>query len=394
MINRNNRYQSINPKSLHGIINRFKKKVLIVLSGIVLTTTLFTGCNNVQTKTAPHITQSDTDAFYYNVIIEPNELSSLDHAIEELKIYETNLADISELSNYKNLKYVYLSNNNITDISPLENLPIIYLYITNNNVKKINIENFKSLEHISIEGNFNLYTQELLDYCKNNNISIDITEKDVKNVETIREMLKQIDFDGKTDYEKETAICDFVCNHMSYDYDACIKIIAGNIDEDYDSSGLDGAVSGKGVCQSYATLFTAMCQLEGINSYTKDGMALGILPHIWSLVEIDGQYILYDPTNDDNNILFEDYFFSNSTGSDAKIFMAINETTEVVRKQVESSDTSKIPKYEEEKRHKLMIALLKCVILGSLIFIPAKIGKEIKKRKQMESACNQTPKAK
>ncbi len=387
MINRNNKYKSISNKSLSELLNKGKKKMIILLGGLILSVSLFSGCDNMSNNS--YIKNKGTEPIYYDVTIEQGELLSLGPFINTIRIIETDLKDVSELSNYKYLQNVYLIGNNITDISPLESLPIERLDITYNNVKNINIEKFQYLRLLYIEGNYNLYTQELVDYCEKNNITIDITKEDVKNVEAIKEMLKSIDFDGKTDFQKEQAICDFVCKHMKYDFGLYKKIITNQLDEDFDVSGLENAVKGKGVCESYATLFTAMCQLSGINSYKKNGQCL-IEPHVWSLVEIDGQYILCDPTNVDNSLLFGNYFLSNSMGDDARTFMSINETSNVVRNQVETSDKSKFHEYEEEKRHELMVTLLKCAALGSIVFIPVAVAKIIKKkREQIENESNQ-----
>jgi hypothetical protein len=77
-------------------------------------------------------------------------------------------------------------------------------------------------------------------------------------------------------------------------------------------------------------------------------------------------------------------------GDDARTFMSINETSNVVRKQVETSDKSKFHEYEEEKRHELMVTLLKCAALGSIVFIPVAVAKIIKKkREQIENESNQ-----
>ena len=373
MIKKINKYQKTSSKVINALLAN-KQKVLAVTGGLLLTTTFLSGCGSIQKESI----DIDSDKVSIRgVKIEAEELGEFDSGIQEINIQGLGLKDISELSKYKNLKYVYLSDNYLEDVSALEGLPITSLYLYNNNIKSINLENFKDLEVLCVEGNYNLYTQEFLNSCKEKNIQVDFNEKDVQNVQAIKEMLKTLDFEGKTDFEKEQMICDFVCDHMKYDYDSFSKIISDNIPDDYDE--LDNAVKGKGVCASYAKLFTAMCQLSGINSYEKSGVCAALMPHAWSLVEIDGQYIYCDPTNFDSMPGYlDEYLLKNASGKNSSGFISINNGLVADIEMVKSSDPSKIPGYNEEKKEELMKLILSSVATGSAIFLSAAFAKKIR----------------
>ena len=317
MINRNNQYTSVNKEELNGKLKR-GKKALVTISGLVLSAILLSGCG-----TSKHYDQSIAYSSYDNeaVSIEYTDIQGIDMSIFDDDIFSfqisySNISDISILSNYKYLKYVDLDSNLITDISALENLPYLEsLSITNNSVYNINIQNFKNLKRLCIKGNYNLYTDELLDYCETNGIKIDITREDVKNVSQIREWVESLNLEGKSVVDKERAIYTFVKDHLKYDFDLSNSI-------DYNLEPLKYAVQGEGVCINYATLFDAMCEVAGINCYQIEG-AYKDEGHAWNLVEIEGQYYLCDATWDDQNMpfgLFEERFF-NAYGRDAEKFI-------------------------------------------------------------------------
>ena len=238
----------------------------------------------------------------------------------------TNLTDVSELENYTNLEYVYLSDNLLTDVSSLESLENIkMLDISNNSIGSFNIEAFPNLMSIDIEGNYNLYTDEIVDYCSEHNIAIDIDKEDVKSVEQLKEVEAKINKTAKTDKEKEKNIYKYVMDTMVYDMDALEN---EDLVFEYNENALQHAVKGKGVCATYATYFDAMCELSGINCYYLSGYAKGG-PHAWNLVEIDGDYMLCDVTwadsANDSFLGLGTAKYYNKTGSSAKKFIKQHE---------------------------------------------------------------------
>ena len=377
MIKRINKYQSIDRKVLSDVLEN-KEKILASTGGLLLTTTFLSGCGMSLNESKR--SYEDNNVVICNEIIDQDELSSFDLDTRTVSLQGLGLTNIDELSNYKKLEVALLEYNNLSDISSLEGLPIMILHLDGNNIQSINLENFDKLKILMVAGNYNLYTQEIVDYCNNNSIKIDITEEDVKNIEKIKEMLNKLDLDGKTDLEKEQIICNFVCDHMTYDLNLSLQMTFNHKDN---GNQLEHAIAGKGVCADYATLFTSMCQLSGINSYHKYGYSLGT-PHAWSMVEIDGQYMLCDPTNIDSigrNI--NEYIYFNASGDNAKLFTMLNETTMADKKLVESSDLSKLEGAEEEKKEELMKAILTGAAIGSIIFISSSIAKKMRERKDV-----------
>ena len=102
------------------------------------------------------------------------------------------------------------------------------------------------------------------------------------------------------DYSKVKAIHDTLAANVSYDQSAV------------DSPGskpaahqIQGAASGKAVCEGYAKAFKAACDAVGIPCVLQAGtLSAGALagPHMWNMVQMDdGEWYAVDVTNDDQN---------------------------------------------------------------------------------------------
>lgn len=337
MINRNNKFKSFNKLELKGKKGR---SILIRVAGLLLTATMLTGCGGK--KETEYLfeygttIENDSVEVFYDTVAEL-DMSSFSSNLKKVDINGSDLTDVSELANYKKLETVDISDNLITDVSALESLPNLKsLNISNNSISNLNIENFKSLKSISIAGNYSLYSEEFISYCEENEIEIDITIEDVKDVEDVKGVLETLDLDGKTDLQKEAIIYDYIVKHMEYDYDA-LKDNA--LAEKYNKDLLDYALQGKGVCANYSAYFDAMCKLSGINCYQLHGFGHKE-HHGWNLVEIDGQYMLCDVTWGDPTVqtqfgeiqtvndiyanLYKNQFY-NVTGKDAEKFIKEHE---------------------------------------------------------------------
>ena len=76
----------------------------------------------------------------------------------------------------------------------------------------------------------------------------------------IAEVIKELDLDGKTEYQKVKAIHDYICDNVDYDYE--------HLSQGDDYPGMFTAYAamfdGKAICQGYATLFYRMCDEAGI----------------------------------------------------------------------------------------------------------------------------------
>ena len=317
MINRNNRFKSVDKSQLK--VKKGKKNIFVTIGGMLVMVCLMTGCGKTQINTtAAEITNDSASVIAMDVSTIDYDAFSDD--LTSVDIRGTNLTDVSELSKYEKLDHITIRDNLITDISSLEKLPNLeYLDIANNSVSSINLENFHSLKYLYVEGNYNLYTQEFLDYCEEHGIKTDIDQKDIDSVNQLREISQGLDLEGKDELAKEREIYNYVISHMEYD-EAALE--DDDLSAEYNINALQHGVEGKGVCATYAVLFDALCELNDINCYKISGIA-NEGPHGWNLVEIDGEYMLCDPTWADTAMpfgLFKNFFY-NKTGDSAERFI-------------------------------------------------------------------------
>lgn len=118
-------------------------------------------------------------------------------------------------------------------------------------------------------------------------------------------VIGEIITDDMNDVEKEFAINNYLCSTAEYDYDALDNAEENNfetVDHDFAHSFTPyGVLLNKvGVCASYAGAFKVLADKADLDCYVVSGYLNGNLPHAWNRVEIDGQWITVDSTNNDN----------------------------------------------------------------------------------------------
>ena len=108
----------------------------------------------------------------------------------------------------------------------------------------------------------------------------------------INRILQSLDLDGKSDYEKISAIYSYVCQHVTYDskHDA---------DDSYKLkyTAYAAAINGTSVCQGYSVLLYRLLLEEGIDCRFISGTANGE-NHSWNIVKLGGKYYNLDATWD------------------------------------------------------------------------------------------------
>lgn len=103
------------------------------------------------------------------------------------------------------------------------------------------------------------------------------------------EVIKSLNLDGKSDYDKFKAVTNWIVSNVRYDEDNETKY----------QHDLTGAVlDGLAVCDGYAGTFYYMANAVGLNALFEDGIGNdNRIRHAWNLVQIDGIYYYADPTN-------------------------------------------------------------------------------------------------
>lgn len=118
------------------------------------------------------------------------------------------------------------------------------------------------------------------------------------------------------DAAKRRAIYDYLEANTTYDDAACDNAMENNfqgMDNNYrDSFSTYGILVKKvGVCQSYAYAFDYLCELAGVNCIVVTGDIMGYLPHAWNKVEVDGEWLSIDVTNNEKSLGVEDFMYEN-----------------------------------------------------------------------------------
>ena len=116
-------------------------------------------------------------------------------------------------------------------------------------------------------------------------------EKAEKTADKCRKILKKIK--GKSDYEKEKWIHNYLVKNIVYGYPDGDKATDGDAFTTYGA-----LVRGKCVCNGYAEAMKLLCDLSGIDCKMITGTAGGE-NHAWNLVKLEDQWYHTDVTWDD-----------------------------------------------------------------------------------------------
>ena len=98
-----------------------------------------------------------------------------------------------------------------------------------------------------------------------------------------------------------SALYDFILDHLDYAYDA--NHIAS---KEHYAHSLVALIDGKGVCEAYSKAFTYYCNKYNINCLpvigkVSDEEGIG---HAWNMVELDGQWYIFDITSADGYVAY------------------------------------------------------------------------------------------
>ncbi len=107
----------------------------------------------------------------------------------------------------------------------------------------------------------------------------------------VTKTLADLKIAGKDDYTKAKAIYDYICTHVTYDYDG---LEAGTDEMMY--SAYAAMMKGTAVCQGYASLFYRMAKEAGLSVRVVTGGMFDGGRHAWNIVKIGNVYYNVDCT--------------------------------------------------------------------------------------------------
>ncbi len=108
-------------------------------------------------------------------------------------------------------------------------------------------------------------------------------------------------YNSGPDYQKVRKVHDAICNTVAY----CNATAAGQADN---KSAYDAITNKLSVCTGYALLFQKYMDGLGIPCYTAAGTRNGG-PHMWNIVNLDGQWYHIDCTWDDQSSYISNQWF-------------------------------------------------------------------------------------
>jgi len=108
---------------------------------------------------------------------------------------------------------------------------------------------------------------------------------------------------GMSDYQKEAAINDYLCANSQFDYkardalEALPKGVMISNTYKYSQTAYGVLINHHGVCQSFAEAYKLIADSAGLPCIVVTGVLNGTGSHMWNRVEIDGQWMTLDVTN-------------------------------------------------------------------------------------------------
>lgn len=205
--------------------------------------------------------------------------------------------DISPVGELEDLEMFTVDGSFLNDISPLKNTKVSFLTIYYP-FRLQNIEIFKELkylEELNLIDPEVVMSQELYDIVTEYKSSVDYYDEALENKKQVEKIVDEIIPEGATDEEKVKIIANYVVENMEYDHIAVENETSGF----YNEARLKYALTGKGICDNYTALATAMLHCEGIDTYEYI-----VTDHIWNLIYLDGEFYWLDTTwmdSDDGN---------------------------------------------------------------------------------------------
>ena len=140
--------------------------------------------------------------------------------------------------------------------------------------------------------------------------SLDRKEQEKRQQQVLKEansIVEQVIASNMSDFEKEMALHNYLCEILTYDTAALESAEKNNYkysDPEFDDSfTVYGAlIHHVCVCKGYAEAFKLLADLSGLNSLVVTGKVDSV-GHAWNKVYIDGEWLTLDVTNNDNEFI-------------------------------------------------------------------------------------------
>ncbi len=261
------------------------------------------------------ITYIDLDSCHIKSLNGIQALSELEY----LYLADVGIETIEEIKYNYNLEELILYNTCVTDLSPIEDMKIQHLDISNTlSIRDLTpvmtLDKLESFISINCEM---AYTQELCHFLEDNRIYNCVSDEWENIQREVKGIADELFTYYMTDDEIIEATTGYIIDKMTYDTRV-------ETDEDlsltYNLRALGYALEGIGVCRNYSALATVLLQEAGILVYeikSKD--------HIWNIINLDGEFFWLDVTwLDDSD---EDFRTSDWYMNDNYFFVAHDELT-------------------------------------------------------------------
>ena len=128
--------------------------------------------------------------------------------------------------------------------------------------------------------------------------------------EKVNQLLSQLDLGDKSNYEKVTGVYDYICSHVTYDYDHLD-------DESYKLkyTAYAALINGTAVCQGYSVLLYRLLEALGVDGRIISGTGNGG-PHAWNIAKIAENYYNLDSTWDAGRTTYNYFLKCNDNFAD------------------------------------------------------------------------------
>lgn len=227
--------------------------------------------------------------------------------LKSLYIFDVGIESIECLKNNKNLEELGLINTCVTDLSPIENMDIEWLNISNTlSIRDLSpVMTLDELEYFCSDNCEMAYTDEFSDFIKKNRIDNDMSDDWEGIQESVKEIADNIFTPYMSDEEKIETTVKYVVDLMNYDFRVEYD---DELSWEYNENALSYAIKGEGVCRNYSALTMVLLQEAGIIVYEIKGPN-----HIWNIIDLGDEFYWLDVTwlDGDEDFTNSPYYMAN-----------------------------------------------------------------------------------